>query len=245
MVTPAELAFEHNLAQLSKLVRFDDELLVFVLTPLRRHKERLVQAKVHERLHPNGVIQTLENIKSADSLRGLYQALHNQWLVLLASYFSSAVKQLFVDSVADAIRRGHRKAVLEESVKVTIEDLAAGADDLPVLLASVMASNDGVSFQDTQSIGRAFGKYFDFEIPRDEAVNDIILALAARHAIVHAGGIVDARMLKQLRLVSPRSLKPRIIEGEQLQFSPSEIDQASDAMKAYFRLLASGVAGAE
>jgi len=242
VLTPSEEAFEHNLAQLTKLVRFDDELLVFVLTPLRLHKKKLVEAKVQERLHPNGLISMLETIKSAESLRGLYQALYNQWLVLLASYFSSAVKQLFVDSVSEAIRRGHRTAVLEESVKVTIEDLAGSPEDLPALLATLMASNDGVSFQDTQSIGRAFGKYFDFTPERDETVNDIILALAARHAIVHTGGIVDARMLKQLRLAHPRSLKQSLTEGEQLFFSPEEIDRASDAMKAYLRRLALGVA---
>lgn len=208
------------------------------------HKERLVKANVQERLHPNGLIRSLETIKSAESLRGLYQALHNQWLVLLASYFSSAVKQLFVDSVSDAIRRGHRTAVLEESVKVTIEDLSGSHEDLPALLASLMAANDGVSFQDTQSIGRAFGKYFDCAPERDETVNDIILALAARHAIVHAGGIVDARMLKQLRLAHPRSLKQKLTEGESLQFSPDEIDRAAVAMRKYLRLLAEGVADA-
>jgi hypothetical protein len=231
--------FATNLRAIEQLVRFDDRLIEMVLAPLERHRERLVRAEItNTRLLPDPLIATLRNIKRSESLKTYYRALYNQWLVLLVSYFGSAVRDLFVDATADAIRRRTRDVVLKESIKAPIEELAEEHDDPASFLADLLAGSEGMSFQDMQSIGRAFGRYFDADVPRDDVVNDVILAQACRHAIVHAGGLVDRKMLRQLRDAQPRTLKPKLTLNESLSFEPSEIDRAAEAMRAYLARLA-------
>jgi hypothetical protein len=72
---------------------------------LERHREKLVNATIDRPgLLPDALISVLRNIKRNESLKAHYQALYNQWLVLLVSYFGSAVRDLFVDAAAAAIR---------------------------------------------------------------------------------------------------------------------------------------------
>ena len=234
--------FEANLGAIEQLVRFDDLLIELMLPALERHRERLVNAKVTSpRLLPDPLITTLKNIKRNESLKAHYQALYNQWLVLLVSYFGSAVRDLFVDSVAAAIRANRDGPILKESIKAPIAELVEEHDDPAAFLADLLASTEGISFQDMQSIGRAFGQYFKVEVPRDAIVNDIVVAQACRHAIVHAGGAVDRKMLRQLRDAQPRTLKPKLTLGERLSFSPAEIARASDAMRQHLARVAAGI----
>jgi len=235
--------FETNLRSIEQLVRFDDLLIEMVLGPLERHRERLVKAEItNARLLPDGLLATLRNIKRSESLKTYYRALYNQWLVLLVSYFGSAVRDLFVDGAAAAIRERKRDPILKESIKAPIEELAEEHEDPAGFLADLLAGSEGLSFQDMQSIGRAFGRYFGADIPRDEVVNDIVLAQACRHAIVHAGGIVDRKMIRQLRDAQPRTLKSKLRLNEALSFEPAEIDRAADAMRTYLDKLAAAIA---
>lgn len=97
--------FDANLGAIEQLVHFDDLLIDLVLPPLERHRERLISADVtRSNLLPDPLISVLRNIKRSESLKAHYQALYNQWLVLLVSYFGSAVRDLFVDSAAAVIR---------------------------------------------------------------------------------------------------------------------------------------------
>jgi hypothetical protein len=70
-----------------------------------------------------------------------------------------------------------------------------------------------------QSIARAFKDYLGIEIERTQRVNDIVLAQGCRHVIVHSGGIVDDRLVRQLSSAQPRRLKPRLVLGERIQFT--------------------------
>lgn len=119
--------------------------------------------------------------------------------------------------------------------------MAEEHEDISAFLADLLASTEGLSFQDMQSIGRAFGQYFKTELPRDDIVNDIIIAQACRHAIVHSGGVVDRKMLRQVRDAQPRTLKLRLALGERLSFTPNEIARASQAMRQHLARLAASI----
>ena len=223
-------------------MKFDDLLIELILPPLERHRARLLKAEItRPTLLPDSLITTLQNIKRNESLKVHYQALYNQWLVLLVSYFASAVRDLFVDSASQAIRDNRGGPILKESIKAPIAELAEEHDDISTFLADLLASSEGISFQDMQSIGRAFGQYFKVDIGRDEITNDIVVAQACRHAIVHAGGVVDRKMLRQLRDAQPRTLKPRLRLGETLFFDPAEIARAANAMRQHLARLADAI----
>lgn len=239
--SPAVLAFEANLRLLDDIVAFDDKLMDFVIGPLENYRDRLVKAEIPAHHQPNALIQTFKNIRTNKSLTNYYQALYNQWLVLLVSYFGAAAKDLFIEAATTAIRDRQRPEVLKAVLEAPVEDFAEEHDDIPAFLADLLASKKDTSFQDMQSIGRAFKDYFGVATERDKTVNDIVLAQACRHAIVHAGGTVDARLLKQLRAAAPRTLKNDLQLGGKLEFSPTEIKIASDAMRAHLRRLEEGL----
>jgi hypothetical protein len=241
MPSPAVRAFEANLQLLDDVVAFDDKLMDFVVGPLENYRDRLIKAEIPARHLPNSLIQVFKNIRTNKSLRAYYQALYNQWLVLLVSYFGAAVKDLFIEAATTAIRERQRPEILKAVLEASIEEIADEHEDIPAFLADLLASKKDISFQDMQSIGRAFKEYFEIVGERDRAVNDIILAQACRHAIVHSGGTVDKRLLKQLRSATPRTLKNDLHVNERLEFSPAEIKTASEAMHTYLCRLDDGL----
>jgi hypothetical protein len=64
-------------------------------------------------------------------------------------------------------------------------------------------------------------------------MNNIILAQAARHVIVHGGALVDAKCVKQVRDASPRDVNPAISIGEVLAFTPSEVETVASSMEEF------------
>lgn len=124
-------------------------------------------------------------------------ALVNQSAVLLASYFASGVSQLFRSTIAGALEHGPSKILEQHELKFTVRDLKNMGGDIFDAIPDLIAEGPGVSFQDTKSIQRLFKDYLDIDIPRDEVTNDVSVALALRHVLVHNGGIVDRKCLKQ------------------------------------------------
>ena len=49
------------------------------------------------------------------------------------------------------------------------------------------------------------------------------------HIILHAGGIVDDRLLRPLTGASPRSIEPQLRLGEEVQFTVEEVSEAAAA----------------
>ena len=74
-----------------------------------------------------------------------------------------------------------------------------------------------------QGIRRTFLENPRIELGRDQCTNDVILGQPARHVMVHAGGRIDERLIKQVTGANPRTLKPRPTPGQLVQFEPSEV----------------------
>ena len=68
------------------------------------------------------------------------------------------------------------------------------------------------------------------DVPRDAVVNNIVVAQACRHVIVHAGSIADRRLVKQVAQALPRDVKQDIREGQPIQFEPDELPMIGSAM---------------
>jgi hypothetical protein len=140
----------------------------------------------------------LSNVADSESLRPQYAAMFNQSIVLLVSYFGAAAHTLFRQGVAVALAAGANVPAATDELKVSRRAVAQAEGDREVMFADLLIAQYDISFQDMQSIRRAFEKHLGVGLQRSASVNDIILGQAGRHVIVHAGGMVDNRMIRQV-----------------------------------------------
>jgi hypothetical protein len=174
----------------------------------------------------------LTNIQKG-SMAAQYQAMFNQCVVLLVSYFDSALHTLFRQGVATALAAGAEVPAAEENLKISWRTVSEAEGDREFLFADLLISQHDISFQDMKSIGRAFKEQLKIEIPRIPETNNVILGQAARHALVHAGGIVDPIMVRQVENAKPRTLMTKVIPESVIRFSPEEVRTLSTSMSAY------------
>lgn len=228
--------FQTNTASVRSLMQFDEVVLQFAIRQLENLQERLT--RVHQidnaRLDVSQALEVLRKIRINDSLSIQYKQVLNQCNVLLVSYFSSAISDVFKASIAEAVRDGGDETLLKQEIKISLREVREIGSELLERSGELLAAHRDFSFQDMQSISKAFREYFSISIPQDEMVNDLICSQACRHAIVHCGAIVDRKMVGQLRNAHPRTLKPKISEGDRIQLSESEIGLVGDRMKMFF-----------
>ena len=110
--------------------------------------------------------------------------------------------------------------------------------DLMDAIPDLIAEGPGVSFQDTKSIQRIFKDYLDVDIARDEVTNDVSVALALRHVLVHNGGIVDRKCFRQTEESLPRSFRREVKLGEFVNLDTEEIRFVGATMIEYVQRLA-------
>lgn len=230
-------AFERNVESVYRLVEFDKIILDVAVQALRQVASELEEK--HNLHNAASLISNraklLANIKTADSLRPNYESMFNQCVVLLVSYFGSSLHDLLRHGIVAALRKGIDlpAARLELKVSWRVLDLAEG--EIEARIADLLISQNDISFQDMQSIGRAFSQNLGVSMERTQDSNNVILGQAARHVIVHAAAKVNKKMLRQLEGANPRSIKKHLSEGSSIHFSPDEIRLLGESMLAYIR----------
>jgi hypothetical protein len=236
--------FEQHVISVRRLMNFDRDVLQFTVDALRDLKETLT--KHHKlgnpRLTAENTLRAIENIRANNSLRPQYETIFNQALVLLVSYFSSSVHDVFRRGAKLAIERVPDSPLLKEELRLTVAALHSATGDLKESLPDLLIQSKDISFQDMQSIGRTFRTYLQIDIQKDEIANDIILGQACRHVIVHTRGVVDEKLLRQVSGAKPRHVKRDLRLGDTVQFVPEEVEQVAEAMRAYIGDLSSKVA---
>lgn len=247
LVPPADSAlaaifhrFEQNAVAVHRLMEFDRDIVEFALSKLRAVHNEIQRSdrtlgKI-ETLAENAVT-ALTNIRHNQSLRREYRNIHNQGVVLLVSYFSSAVKDLFIRCVNERLRRLPDDQLPGEPFKLSLAELRNLAKQD---LGEMVVDKEELSFQDMKSIARGFKTWVQYEPDRDDDVRNIIAAQACRHAIVHAGGVADARLIQLLRNQTPRTVKPDLAVGDEIGFSLQELKQVSESMTKYLLRTANG-----
>jgi hypothetical protein len=176
-------------------------------------------------------VASIRNIRNSDSLRPRYALMHNQCVVLLVSYFSAAMDDIFRAAVREALRRQVSVPVAAIDVKLAYRDVANTNETLETVITEAFIAQKDVSFQDMKSIVRVFKESLDIDLPRSAQMDDVILGQAARHAIVHAAARVDARMIKQVAGATSRTLKQQLNQDQTIQFSPIEVIHLGQSMR--------------
>jgi hypothetical protein len=113
--------FEANLASVERLMGFDSLVLDLLGQSLANLKAHLAKHEItNQYMQPDRLISTIGQIRANASLRPYYEAMYNQCLVLSASYFASAVRDLFVDGIGNAAQTLDARLVGED-IKLKVE----------------------------------------------------------------------------------------------------------------------------
>lgn len=230
--------FVANVAIVEKLMKFDEAIAYFCLTTLKKADEGLesMGCAKHPSCNIKPMIKQMENISQNNSLQSYYEIMFNQCVVILVSYFGSAIEDLFQIALQNKIDKKELGKKLEgEEIKLTVGQLVYETN-----IVDIFISKKDISFQDMQSIARAFEQYIEMnEIPRDHIVNNIILSQACRHCIVHDGSTVNKRVIDQLKSANPRDLKLDLKVEDKILFTEDEIKVITTSMMEYIDRLIS------
>jgi hypothetical protein len=229
--------FTVNVESVNELANFDRVVLDFAIHLVSSLKNVQGSNRLQINATENAA-KALQNVRDHDSLRPKYQAVFNQCLVLLVSYFGSTINNLFNSYLTEFLKLGLTPiSCKKEEIKVSFSDLETLNYDVLGNIGELVVSSKNISFQDMQSIARAFRDWLGHEPNQDQDVNNIIVGQACRHVIVHFGGVVNKRLLFQIRNAIPRDLKLNFVENELLQFSPDGIKVVGNSMIRYVEKL--------
>ena len=236
--------FRKNVSSVYELVNFDRIVLEFAISQVSDLSDKLknVHGIGNSQLNAENTVKALKIIRQNDSLRPMYQVISNQCVVLLVSYFGSSVGDLFKCYLTEVLKLGMLSPALrKEDIKLSLGELETMSYDILTNIGEIVVANKGISFQDMQSIARAFHDWLGYEPIQDVDVNNIIISQACRHAIVHSGGMVDKRLVKQVATAKPRNVKPEFIENTPIQFYPDEVEVIGESMVRYIERLIEGL----
>lgn len=236
-MTPLEV-FKNNISEVDSLINFDQQLLELVTLTVDGLHEQLKPKFADERLNGARALTVIRGIRNNATLRSKYEAIYNQAVVLLVSHFASALGDLFRKAVSDRLASSDGGKLLEEEFKLTVSELKERNWDLSGAVPDLLIAKHDLTFQDMGATVRAFTTYTNLTPERNVVMNNIIAAQACRHAIVHAGGRVGEKTVRQVSKNFPRTFRPVLSNGEQLSFSLSEINALKSDMLNFIEALA-------
>ncbi len=238
--------FEKNVQIVNDLINFDRIVLSTAITDLEKLSEKLKQHHKLDNPHlsVDKTLENLRNIQKNDSLRTHYGTIFNQALVLLVSHFASALSDVFVSSLTYGFQKKKLGHLKKEEMKLTFGELEKIIEVArKEILAEVFSSKKEISFQDMQSVYKAFKNYLHLTITKDVNVNNIIVSQACRHSIVHDGAIVNSKTLKQVEEVFPRNFKEQLVLDSEINLSLEEIMLIETSMMKYLERIIAGLNG--
>jgi hypothetical protein len=233
----AVATFKANLVEVDRLVNFDREILQLMTSTVEELHNQLKEEYADERRNGGRALRIFHGIRDNDSVKEKYRAIYNQAVVLLVSHFASALGELFREAVAAQLATTQPGKVLEEEFKLTVAEIKEREWNLKAAVPDLLIAKYDFTFQDMQSTVRAFQTYTGRTPQRDEIMNNIIAAQACRHVIVHSGGRVSDKAVKQVLSASPRTLKTDLVSGEQVAFSVQEIEVIKNDMRTFIERL--------
>ena len=236
-------SFNQNFGSVIDLAEFDQLVLGLAIKSIENVKtlqDKYLKIE-NRKLKLDHCLDQLRRIKENDSMERTYKRIFNQCVVLSVSYFGAAISDLFEIYINYFSENCPNENLIKEDIKLTIEELKDNDFNLKNKFGEIFSKKMGISFQDMKSIFNAFKTYIDFSPKKDEITNTIILAQACRHTIVHDGGIINSRVIKQVSNANPRLIKEKLIEHESVEFSIDEITTIGRCMLEYLERLCEGI----
>ena len=236
-MSPIE-TFKGNLAEVDRLINFDRELFQLVTYTLESLHAQLRTHHADDRLNGARALAVIRGIRDNETVKAKYKTIYNQAVVLLVSHFASALGDLFRTAVSKRLLSADPGKLLEEEFKLTVADLKERDWNLGGAVPDLLIAKHDFTFQDMGATVRAFGAYTNLDPPRGELMNNIITAQACRHVIVHAGGRVSEKSVKQVSKAHSRTFRPLLATGEQLSITLQEVEAIKVDMLRFVETLA-------
>lgn len=240
-------AFEANLESVTRLSNFDGTVIEYVSTSILERDRKLIEAlesrgtRYPERLRGARIVDQLRRLRENEALRAEYSLIFNQCIVLLVSYFASSLHDLFRHFFQVKVESENAGKILKEALKVNFGQLRELDWDVRSNAADLFLTSQEISFQDMQSVYRSFSQWLGFGRTRDVVTDRIIVAQAARHCIVHAGGVANERTMSQIRGCACVDVLSGMAKGSAVSAGPSDISTVRDAMRIYIKELRTGL----
>jgi hypothetical protein len=234
-----EERFESQLKSIDELANFDRFVLDLCINHIETLNERLKNGPpqiTNQTYLAENTLSTIKTIRQNDSLRIQYQSIFNSCLVLQVSYFTSTLHDIFRQAF-QRLAETNKLPEIKDDLKLTFKELTDFSFNLTNNIGELILKKKEISFQDMQSICKAYKTYFDITIDKDQKCNTIILAQASRHAIVHALGKADEKFLRQISDAKPRDIKQNFSSNEDIKFSASELEFVKLAMLVFVQEL--------
>jgi hypothetical protein len=226
--------FRRDLDTVYSLLDFDLFIIELPLSEIKGLKDYAEQHKLPiVRQRADKLEKLLTGIKSHGSTKLSYDTIYNQCIVLTVSYFSATLENLFEYCIESALEFNRPDSLLSKEIKIRVRDICSIGENPKAHVGEFLVSSNNISFQDMQSISRTFKEYLKVDIEKDELTNDIIIAQAARHIIVHNGSEINSKFINQIALAAPRTVKPEVPQVGRLSFSKEEVSQVGKKMEEY------------
>ena len=238
-------AFQSNVDSVARLSEFDEMVIGIAIKALTKTRDWLVDHQIDNPLIlPDNALTQLQNIHENQSLQIYYQNMYNQCIVLLVAYFTSTLSDLFIANMSNFMRLKPEK-MPKEDLKLSLRDIANMNFDLSEHIGELLVKKKEISFQDMQSTCKTFKKYLDIQIEKNAALQNIIFAQAARHIIVHNGGIINSSFSSQIRETKLRTIKKDATLEGKISFTPEEITAIGEDMVKFVSGLVTSIDSVE
>ncbi len=245
-IKPIMLNLEANISSVFDLVKFDKILLDLCIDHLEALDERIknnAEIKItNVSFYPSHTLTMLRNIKQNDSMKLMYGSMYNQGVVLLVSYLTSSIKDLFSHCLN--YWATHNKDLFTKvntEFKITLDELRSLDFNLSASIGDLIIKKKSISFQDMQSTLREFEVYFGFKTEKNMFIDNVILGQAARHAIVHSLAIADEKFIQQISDTKLRNIKTSVLQNDDLKFTLEELEELTESIKKFFRYLVDNI----
>lgn len=145
--------FANNVESVHELANFDRYVMDFAIERAEGLHRRLAARDGNPVTNGEHALTALRNVRTNDSLRRNYGVIANQGLVLLVSYFSSAVGDIFRAAVPLAHAQRVSDKLRKEDLRLSLDELVQYSSE-PDSLGELFATKKDIGFQDMQSIVR-------------------------------------------------------------------------------------------
>lgn len=242
VIQPIIANLDVNIQSVRDLMNFDNTILDFCILHIEELNDRILNNRelqiTNVRLFPGNSLQALRSIKKNDSFSSKYHTVYNQCIVLLISYLTSSLLDLFRDTFKYFIKNYKDKiSGTSTDFKISLEELSIVDFDLSNSIGELILKKRNISFQDMQSTLREFETYFNVQLDRTINIDNIIFAQASRHCIIHSLSIADEKFINQISSTKLRTLKTGIVIGQEIAFRTDEVEDVIENMKLFIRSL--------
>ena len=229
-------SFKSQTQKILSIPEFDRDVLEQIISSLNELDHDLKMGGIdNKQLRPDFALTLLNSLYEHGHERAKYKPILNQCVVLLVSYFGSTISDIFQVGINNLFVKPSKlnSKMQKTELKFTLKELADYDFVLKDLIGELLVKKTDISFQDMQSIYRAFDQSFGIKIDWDVNVSNIILSQALRHVIVHNSEIIDEKCLNQLRVADSRTIKNDIKLNEKVAFTIDDVTIIAKSMMEY------------